>query len=147
MKVKEGRRGYCISVMTYANRLEHRHIQSHFPLPFIHLLLPICIMLGYNALNVSYLISRTGNDALLCCAENRIWNGQIDPHPMRIFGFALDRQPHCLYALPHLFANTNHTFKFSRLSECLCGFITGDSRPSFTRTILAYLHKDKRAPI
>jgi hypothetical protein len=45
-------------------------------------------------LNVSYLVSRNSNDALLCCAENRFWNAHFDPHPMPDSDFALDRYTH-----------------------------------------------------
>ncbi len=60
-----GGRGYCFSAMTHANDQVLCNTKSDFPLPITHLVFIVYALHRYNALNVSYLLSRNGNDALL----------------------------------------------------------------------------------
>ena len=62
----------------------------------------------HNALCMYVLCFLGVNVVLVVTAQNRFWNGQIDPHPMRICGFATQPLPRIYIQLsPHL-AHTNH---------------------------------------
>ena len=53
-------------------------------------------------LGISQLVFCTHNTSLCSVPIYRFWNGQIAPHPLAVFGFALGCPPTSIYALPPL---------------------------------------------
>lgn len=58
----------------------------------------------------------THNTSLCGVHVYRFWNGQIAPHPLADFGFALGRPPTHIYALPTAYVHVHHIFKTSHRS-------------------------------